>query len=71
MEINMPTAMNIPTAMDMPVTDMGDMELRVLSDSELDDVNGGLIFLAVGAFVFAMGFTMGFGITNAILHRAP
>jgi len=66
----MSSAMSLPIAMDMPAAELGDTELRVLSDSELDDVNGGLIFFAVSAFTFALGFAAGYGITRAIM-RAP
>jgi lactobin A/cerein 7B family class IIb bacteriocin len=44
------------------------MELNVLTDSELDDVNGGFLwFVAAGAYLIGVGAVGGYYATKAIL----
>jgi lactobin A/cerein 7B family class IIb bacteriocin len=67
--------MNMPIEMNMPIAAAMDSELRVLTDNELDDVNGGFFFLAyiaaaaVGAAVgSAIGYAIGKGINCIRYH---
>lgn len=54
----------------MPTTEMENTELRVLTDNELDDVNGGFIwFVAAGAYLVFVGAVAGYYATRAILNR--
>jgi hypothetical protein len=56
--------------MNMPIAETKDAELNVITDNELDDVNGGLIwFIAAGAYVFGVGAVGGYYTTKAILER--
>jgi lactobin A/cerein 7B family class IIb bacteriocin len=55
--------MNVPTA-------ELDKELHVLSDNELDEVNGGFLwFIAAGAYLIGVGAVAGYYATKAILDR--
>jgi lactobin A/cerein 7B family class IIb bacteriocin len=67
--------MNMPTEMNMPIAETKITDLNILTDNELDDVNGGLIFLAyiaaaaVGAAVgSAIGYAIGKGINCMRYH---
>lgn len=67
--------MNMPTEMNMPIAETKNTDLNILTDNELDDVNGGLIFLAyiaaaaVGAAVgSAIGYAIGKGINCMRYH---
>ena len=56
--------------MDMSIAEMKDTDLNVLSDNELDDVNGGLIwFIAAGAYLVGVGAVAGYYATKAIINR--
>ena len=56
--------------MDMSIAEKKDTDLNVLTDNELDDVNGGFIwFIAAGAYVFGVGVAAGYYATNAIINR--
>ena len=68
-------AMNTPIEMNMPIAEAKNTDLSILTDNELDDVNGGLIFLAyiaaaaVGTAVgAAIGYTIGKGINCIRYH---
>jgi len=55
--------------MNMPTAGL-DKELHVLSDKELDDVNGGFLWLiAAGAYLVGVGAVAGYYATKAILER--
>jgi lactobin A/cerein 7B family class IIb bacteriocin len=59
--------------MNMPIAEAMDSELRVLSDNELDDVNGGFLPLIgaaiAGAIVgSAIGYVIARGIVCMIRH---
>src|SRR5262245_19813168 len=41
--------------------DVKTTELNELTDAELDDINGGFLFLLVGAAAFSTGFFAGYG----------
>ncbi len=67
--------MNMPVEMNMPIAEAKNADLSILTDNELDDVNGGLIFLAyiaaaaVGAAVgSAIGYAIGKGINCIRYH---
>ena len=67
--------MNMPMEMKMPIAEAKNTDLSVLTDNELDDVNGGLIFLAyiaaaaVGTAVgSAIGYAIGKGINCMRYH---
>ena len=54
--------------MNMPIAETKDVELNVLTDSELDDVNGGFLwFVAAGAYLIGVGAVGGYYATKAIL----
>ena len=56
--------------MDMSIAEKKDTDLNVLSDNELDDVNGGLIwFIAAGAYLVGVGAVAGYYATKAIMNR--
>jgi lactobin A/cerein 7B family class IIb bacteriocin len=68
-------AMNMPMEMKMPIAEATNTDLSILTDNELDDVNGGLIFLAyiaaaaVGTAVgSAIGYAIGKGINCMRYH---
>ena len=57
--------------MNMPITEKQDTDLNLLSDNELDDVNGGLIFLAyiaAAAVGTAVGGAIGYAIGLSLIH---
>ena len=53
--------------MNMPIAETKDMDLNALTDNELDDVNGGFIFLAL-AYIGAatVGAAVGAGIGSLV-----
>ncbi|CAN7649886.1 class IIb bacteriocin, lactobin A/cerein 7B family [Bradyrhizobium sp. LjRoot220] len=54
--------------MNMPIAETKETKLSVLTDNELDDVNGGFIwFIAAGAYVFGVGAVAGYYTTKAII----
>ena len=54
--------------MDMPIAATKETEFNVLTDNELDDVNGGFFwFIAAGAYVFGVGAVAGYYTTKAII----
>jgi len=67
--------MNTPIEMKLPIAEAKNTDLSILTDNELDNVNGGLIFLAyiaaaaVGTAVgAAIGYTIGKGINCIRYH---
>ena len=60
--------MNMPMEMKMPIAEAKNTDLNVLTDNELDDVNGGFIwFIAAGAYLVGVGAVGGYYATKAIL----
>jgi lactobin A/cerein 7B family class IIb bacteriocin len=57
--------MNMPIEMNMPIAAAMDSELRVLTDNELDDVNGGFFFLAYIAAA-AVGVGIGYVLARGV-----
>jgi lactobin A/cerein 7B family class IIb bacteriocin len=56
--------------MNMPIAEKKDTDLNVLTDNELDDVNGGFIwFVAAGAWLVGVGAAAGYYATKAIIKR--
>jgi lactobin A/cerein 7B family class IIb bacteriocin len=56
--------------MNMPIAETKDADLNVLTDKELDDVNGGFLwFIAAGAYLVGVGAVAGYYGTKAILNR--
>ena len=56
--------------MNTPIAEKTDTNLNALTDNELDDVNGGLIwFIAAGAYLVGVGAVAGYYATKAILNR--
>jgi lactobin A/cerein 7B family class IIb bacteriocin len=56
------------TAMNMPIAEKKDTDLNVLTDNELDDVNGGFFwFIAAGAYLVGVGAVAGYYATKALL----
>jgi lactobin A/cerein 7B family class IIb bacteriocin len=56
--------------MDMPIAETKNADLNVMTDNELDDVNGGFIwFIAAGAYLIGVGAVAGYYATKAILER--
>lgn len=54
--------------MNMPIAETKDMDLQIITDSELDDVNGGFIwFVAAGAYLIGVGAVAGYYATKALL----
>jgi lactobin A/cerein 7B family class IIb bacteriocin len=55
--------------MNMPIAEKQDADLNnVLTDNELDDVNGGFIwFIAAGAYLVGVGAVAGYYATKALL----
>jgi len=55
--------------MNMPIAEKKDTDLNnILTDNELDDVNGGFIwFIAAGAYLVGVGAVGGYYATKAIL----
>lgn len=54
----------------MQMAEKENTDLNVLSDNELDDVNGGFIwFIAAGAYLVGVGAVAGYYATKAILER--
>ena len=54
--------------MNMPIAVTKDTELNLLTDNELDDVNGGFIwFIAAGAYLIGVGAVAGYYATKALL----
>jgi len=55
--------------MNMPTAEKKDADLNVLTDSELDDVNGGFLwFVAAGAYLVGVGAVAGYYATRAIIR---
>jgi lactobin A/cerein 7B family class IIb bacteriocin len=55
-------------AMNMPIAETKDTDLYILTDNELDDVNGGFIwFVAAGAYLVGVGAVAGYYATKAII----
>ena len=53
--------------MNMPIAEK-DIDLNVLTDNELDDVNGGFFwFIAAGAYLVGVGAVAGYYATKALL----
>ena len=62
--------MNMQMEMNTPIAEKTDTNLNALTDNELDDVNGGLIwFIAAGAYLVGVGAVAGYYATKAILNR--
>jgi lactobin A/cerein 7B family class IIb bacteriocin len=56
--------------MKMEMAEKKDADLNVLTDNELDDVNGGFFwFIAAGAYLVGVGAVGGYYATKAILKR--
>jgi hypothetical protein len=61
--------------MNMEIADKQNMELaaldvNALTDAELDEANGGLIwFIAAGAYLVGVGAVAGYYTTKAIINR--
>jgi lactobin A/cerein 7B family class IIb bacteriocin len=56
------------TAMNMPIAETKDTDLHALTDNQLDDVNGGLLwFVAAGAYLVGVGAVAGYYATKALL----
>jgi lactobin A/cerein 7B family class IIb bacteriocin len=54
--------------MNMEIAEKKDTDLNVLTDNELDDVNGGFFwFIAAGAYLFGVGAVGGYYATKALL----
>ena len=54
--------------MNMPISEAKDTELNVLTDNELDNVNGGFFwFIAAGAYLVGVGAVAGYYATKALL----
>ena len=54
--------------MNMPISETKDTELNVLTDNELDNVNGGFFwFIAAGAYLVGVGAVAGYYATKALL----
>ena len=54
--------------MNMPIAEKKEADVNALTDSELDDVNGGFIwFIAAGAYLVGVGAVGGYYATKAIL----
>ena len=54
--------------MNMPIAETKDTDLHALTDNELDDVNGGLLwFVAAGAYLVGVGAVAGYYATKALL----
>ena len=54
--------------MNMPIAEKKDIDLNVLTDNELDDVNGGFFwFIAAGAYLVGVGAVAGYYATKALL----
>ena len=57
-------------AMNTPIAETKDMDLNALTDNELDDVNGGLFFIAaLAAYVVGVGAVAGYYATKAIIDK--
>ena len=55
--------------MNMPTAEKKDADLNLLTDSELDDVNGGFLwFVAAGAYLVGVGAVAGYYATRAIIR---
>jgi lactobin A/cerein 7B family class IIb bacteriocin len=55
--------------MNMPIAETKDRDLSVLTDNELDDVNGGFLwFAAAGAYLVGVGAVAGYYATRAIIR---
>ena len=55
---------------DMQFSETKDRDLSQLTDNELDDVNGGLLwFVAAGAYLVGVGAVAGYYATKAIMRR--
>ena len=55
--------------MNMPTAETKDTDLIALTDNELDDVNGGIIwFIAAEAYLVGVGAVAGYYATRAILR---
>ena len=52
--------MNVNEVCELKTTEAAS-DFRALTDAELDDVNGGFLFLLVGAAAFGTGFFAGYG----------
>jgi len=62
--------MNMQMEMNTPIAEKTDTNLNALTDNELDDVNGGLIwFIAAGAYLVGVGAVAGYYATKAIMNR--
>jgi len=56
--------------MNMEIADKQNMEIDALTDAELDEANGGLIWLiAAGAYLVGVGAVAGYYATKAIINR--
>jgi lactobin A/cerein 7B family class IIb bacteriocin len=56
--------------MDMQIAEKKDTDLNLLTDNELDDVNGGFLwFVAAGAWLVGVGAAAGYYATKAIIKR--
>jgi lactobin A/cerein 7B family class IIb bacteriocin len=54
--------------MDMSIAEKKDTDLNVLTDNELEDVNGGFLwFVAAGAYLIGVGAVAGYYATKALL----
>jgi hypothetical protein len=54
---------------DMQIAEAKDKDLSLLSDHELDDVNGGFLwFVAAGAYLVGVGAVAGYYATRAIIR---
>jgi lactobin A/cerein 7B family class IIb bacteriocin len=56
--------------MDMQIAEKKETDLSLLTDNELDDVNGGFLwFVAAGAYLVGVGAAAGYYATRAIIRR--
>ena len=56
--------------MNWSTAEIENSDLRILSDSELDEANGGFLWLIfAAAYVFGVGAVAGYYATSAIIHR--
>ena len=55
--------------MNFEIAETKDMDLDALTDNQLDDVNGGLLwFIAAGAYLIGVGAVAGYYATKRLLN---